>query len=65
MVLRLTGGNPRALINMRSRGLELWLRADVIDVLARVVEGLRDEWGVMCGVRLLKLSTTLMMLVLG
>ena len=45
MVLRLTGGNPRALINMRSRGLELWLRADVIDVLARVVESLRGEWG--------------------
>jgi len=45
MVLRLTGGNPRALINMRSRGLELWLRADVIDVLARVVEGLRGERG--------------------
>ena len=42
---RLTGGNPRALTSIRSRGLELWLRADVVDVLARVVESLRGEWG--------------------
>jgi energy-coupling factor transporter ATP-binding protein EcfA2 len=45
LLWRLTGGNPRALTSIRLRGLELWLRADVIDVLARVVEGLRGEWG--------------------
>ncbi len=45
LLWRLTGGNPRALTSIRSRGLELWLRADVVDVLARIVEGLRGEWG--------------------
>jgi energy-coupling factor transporter ATP-binding protein EcfA2 len=45
LLWRLTGGNPRALVSIRSRGLELWLRADVVDVLARVVESLRGEWG--------------------
>ena len=45
LLWRLTGGNPRALTSIRLRGLELWLRADVIDVLARMVEGLRGEWG--------------------
>jgi hypothetical protein len=45
LLWRLTGDSPRALVSIRSRGLELWLRADVVDVLARVVEGLRDEWG--------------------
>jgi hypothetical protein len=44
LLWRLTGGNPRALTSIRSRGLELWLRADVVDVLARIVEGLRGEW---------------------
>jgi len=45
LLWRLTGGNPRALTSIRSRGLELWLRADVVDVLARIVEDLRGEWG--------------------
>jgi energy-coupling factor transporter ATP-binding protein EcfA2 len=45
LLWRLTGGNPRALTSIRLRGLELWLRADVVDVLARMVEGLRGEWG--------------------